>query len=150
QAREPASDIKSWRRFLETIYSLDKQGRIADLIANHREDVMTILSSPYLDRIFWQDPSEEARQKTSDKAFISSKWFVQERWLSLLDLMMHRIYVLRCQCIHGAATYQSNENREVIYHCQRMLGRVLEAVLLIWIDDEAMQDWGPLCYPPVS
>lgn len=149
QFKEPAADVNSWKNFLSTIYKLDEQQRVAQLLIDHRDDVMTILESPFLNRIFWKDPSEQARQKASDKAFHMSKYYVEENWLRLLEQLVHRIYTQRCQCIHGASTYQSHDNRDSIYHCNRMLHRLLEAVLLIWIDDGAQQDWGPLCYPPM-
>jgi hypothetical protein len=29
-----------------------------------------------------------------------------------------------------------------------MLGHLLPAMLQVWIDHGADEDWGPLCYPP--
>ncbi|MGO8749167.1 MAG: hypothetical protein ACLQNE_24680 [Thermoguttaceae bacterium] len=31
-----------------------------------------------------------------------------------------------------------------------MMQRILPAFLLVWIDQGADEDWGPMCYPPMG
>ena len=31
-----------------------------------------------------------------------------------------------------------------------MMQRLLPALLLVWIDHGADEDWGPMCYPPMG
>lgn len=63
--------------------------------------------------------------------------------------MLERIYLLRCQLVHGAATYGGALNRDSIALCSRTLGELLPAFLLVIIDHGYEEDWGPLPYPPV-
>ena len=35
-------------------------------------------------------------------------------------------------------------------HCVTMMQRLLPTLLLVWIDHGADEDWGPMCYPPMT
>ena len=65
------------------------------------------------------------------------------------DRLIERIYLLRCQLVHGAATFNSSLNRTAIQNCSEMLDHLLRAFLLVWIDHGAAEDWGTMCYPPM-
>ncbi|MGA2253500.1 MAG: hypothetical protein ABSG53_02470 [Thermoguttaceae bacterium] len=41
-------------------------------------------------------------------------------------------------------------NRTSLIHCVTMMQRLLPALLLVWIDHGADEDWGPMCYPPMT
>ncbi len=60
-----------------------------------------------------------------------------------------RVYLARCQLVHGAATYGGKLNRTALRRCVMMMQRLLPAMLMVWIDHGADEDWGPLCYPPM-
>ena len=46
--------------------------------------------------------------------------------------------------------YGGKLNRTSLKHCVTMMRRRLPALLLVWIDHGADQDWGPMCYPPMG
>ena len=50
----------------------------------------------------------------------------------------------------AAATYGGKLNRISLKHCVTMMQRLLPALLAVWIDRGADEDWGPMCYPPVK
>jgi len=56
---------------------------------------------------------------------------------------------MRCQLVHRAATYGGRLNRTTLRRCAMMMQRLLPALLMVWIDHGADEDWGPLCYPPM-
>ncbi len=60
------------------------------------------------------------------------------------------MYLLRCQLVHGAATFGSRLNRTALKHCTTLMQLLMPAMLLVWIDHGAEEDWGLLCYPPVG
>jgi hypothetical protein len=57
---------------------------------------------------------------------------------------------MRCQLVHGAATYGGKLNRTSLGRCVTMMQRILPAVLGVWIDWGADEDWGDMCYPPIG
>jgi hypothetical protein len=59
------------------------------------------------------------------------------------------VYLLRCQLVHGAATFGSRLNRIALRQCTNIMRLLLTAMLLVWVDHGADEDWGLLCYPPV-
>ena len=66
------------------------------------------------------------------------------------EQVLERIYLLRCQVVHGAATCGSQLNREALKHCTTMMRWLLPAILQVWIDNGSDLDWGPMCYPPMG
>ncbi len=57
---------------------------------------------------------------------------------------------MRCQLVHGAATYGGKLNRTWLRQCVVMMQRALPALLGVWIDHGSGEDWGPMCYPPMT
>ena len=63
---------------------------------------------------------------------------------------MDRIYLMRCQVVHGAATYRGKLNRTALRRCSTMLGHLLRTMLVVMIDNGSDEDWGIMCYPPMQ
>ena len=49
-----------------------------------------------------------------------------------------------------ATTHGSSLNRTSLRRCTTMMGHLLTAILQVWIDRGADEDWGPMCYPPIG
>ena len=148
--REPAPDGQAWKKFLDRILALDADDRIGSMLSEHRPLVMAILDDNYLGDYFWRDPSTQRANKTSKDRRNAATWYLEERWSLILENLVDRIYLLRCQLVHGAATYGSNLNRKSLGRCVTMLGHLLPAMLTVWADHGADEDWGPICYPPMG
>ena len=52
--------------------------------------------------------------------------------------------------VRGAATYGGKLNRTLPKRCVVMMQRLLPAVLGVWIERGADEDWGEMCYPPLD
>ena len=148
---EPLADRQSWQVFLTRMLELDTTGHIVSLLNEHRGLVLAILGNPYLNDYFWQDPCCEKAGKTGRGGrHKASSWYAQKEWNRILVEVVDRIYLLRCQLVHGAATLRSGLNREAVKHCATMAGLLVPTFLLVWIDHGADEDWGIMCYPPVD
>ncbi len=111
---------------------------------------MDRLQDEYLNQYFWQDPSAKSAGKARTGRHKAQSWYVEGRWLIILEQLVTRIYLLRCQLTHGAATCGSRLNRTSLKHCVTMMGWRLPGMLQVWIEHGADEDWGPMCYPPVN
>ena len=80
--------------------------------------------------------------------FDARTWYQQKQFSPILERVLQRLYFLRCQLVHGAATYGGALNRTAVKRCGMMLGHVVPAMLLVIIDHGVEEDWGELCYPP--
>jgi hypothetical protein len=148
--REPRPDRESWRLFIDRILKLDGDGHVTAALQEHKRLVMALLDDEYLSGHYWREPSIERGRKVRKAAYNAQTWYIERRWTMVLDEILARVYVMRCQLVHGAATYGGKLNRTSLRRCVMMMQRLLPALLLVWIDRGADADWGPMCYPPLN
>lgn len=145
---EPVPDRFGLSNFMDRIMQLDADDRLPQVLQDHRDLVMSIFDDAYLTKYFWEDPSEYRARKTKKTKFDARTWYIEKKYSLILSRLLERIYLLRCQLVHGAATFGGQLNRSVLELCTDMLGQLLPAILLVIIDNGHNEDWGPLCYPP--
>lgn len=150
QKREPNPDRKSWRVFVDSILRLDETGYVADSLTEHKRLVMTLLEDEFLSGFFWQEPSAKRAGQSKKAKYNAQSWYIERRWTMVLDQLLDRVYLMRCQLVHGAATHGSKLNRTSLRRCVMMMQRLLPAFLMVWIDHGADEDWGAMCYPPLN
>ncbi len=147
---ESLGDRESWQVFLTRMLDLDEAGHIVSVLKGSRGLVLAILGNAYLNRYFWREPaSNKAGATGRGGRHKAESWYAQKDWSIILEQVAERIYLLRCQLVHGAATLGSRLNREAVRHCATMMGMLAPTFLLVWIDYGADEDWGLMCYPPV-
>lgn len=149
-AREPLPDRECWRVFVQRVLELDGTGHLAGALTVHKRLVMTILDDRYLSSHFWREESGDGPQARYKEKHRAHDWFVERNWGLILERLLERIYLLRCQLVHGAATFGGRLNRRSARNCATMLGHLLPAMLLVLIDHGADEDWGIMCYPPTQ
>lgn len=148
---EPVNDRESWHVFLARILDLDASGHVVSLLKENRGLVIKILENAYLNRHFWHDPrGENAGKAGRIGRHKGESWYAERSWGIILEQTVERVYLLRCQLVHGAATRGSRLNRIALRHCATMMALLVPTVLLVWIDHGADEDWGLLCYAPVT
>lgn len=150
QKREPRPDRESWRAFVDRILRLDREGYVAAALTEHKRLVMSLLDDEYLSDYFWQDPSKDRAKQSRKAAYNAQTWYIQQRWTAVLDGILDRVYLMRCQLVHGAATYGGKLNRTSLRRCIMMMQRIIPTLLMVWIDRGADEDWGPMCYVPLN
>jgi hypothetical protein len=149
KVREPMPDRDCWRRFLDRILALDADGFVSGVLIQHKRLALALLDDQYLSEFFWQEPTDNRAGKVKRAKYGAQTWFVERRWPVVLDHLIERIYLMRCQLMHGAATFGGKLNRDSLRRCATMLGHLVEATLLVVIDHGADEDWGTMCYPPL-
>ena len=150
RAREPKPDRQSWRAFMDRVLVIDKGGHLELLLTQHKRLVMSILDDSYLGDYFWKYPSAEKAKQTARDKRQAATWYIEKRWALILESLLERVYLLRCQLVHGASSHGSRLNRTSLKRCIMMLGLLLPAILNMWIESGADEDWGAMCYPPVA
>lgn len=142
--REPLLDRECWSSFLDRILALDQDERIKDILIEHKRLVMAIFDDEHLVRRYWKDPSPKQAANAKKTKFDARTWYLQENWAIILDRMIDRIHLMRCQLAHGAATYGSRMNRTSLRRVSLMLSHMLTAVMLVIIDHGSDEDWGTI------
>jgi len=150
ESREPAPDKETWGKFVDRILALDSAKQIEGTLIEHKKLVMTLLDDEYLSRFYWKDPTDQQAKKSKKLKYKARTWYLEKRWALIMDKVMERIYLIRCQLMHGAATHNSKLNRTSLKRCSIMLGHLLQAFIVVIIDNGADEDWGVMCYPPMN
>jgi len=148
--RWPEGDRETLGDFTRRIVRADRDERIASLLRTHRGLAESIVANEFLAKRFWQDPTDEAARSISD----GSKHHLHRALndgvtLKALDRVLERVYFLRCQLVHGAATFDGEVNREPVRHADRFLELLLPEIVLVIVEHAWEQDWDGLCYPPL-
>ncbi|RMG35217.1 MAG: hypothetical protein D6725_12995 [Planctomycetota bacterium] len=147
----PKPDVESWKAFLDKILSLDGDGRLPKTLQEHRQTVVSLLGNPYVNKHYWKTPDDlGALKRAKSKGRKALSWYFERNWPTILEETLDRVYLVRCQLAHGAATYGGSRNRKAVQLCVDVLDPLLFAMLNIWIDYGADENWGKLCYPPLD
>jgi len=150
ERHEPLADRESWQVFLGRMLQLDASSRIKSLLTEHKRLVLAILGNGYLNRYFWQEPCcDKAARTGRGGRHKAESWYIEDSWAVILEHVFERVYLLRCQLVHGAATFRSRLNRTALEHCTQFMRILLHTFLLVWVDYGVKEDWGIMCYPPV-
>lgn len=150
QRREPLPDRECWRKFLDRLLILDSSKHISSMLSEKRDLVMTILDDEYLSSFFWEEPSDIRASKSKKSKFDARTWYIDGRWSLILDRLLERIYLLRCQLVHGASTFGGKLNRTSLERCVEMMRHLMNGVLLVMIDHGGDEEWGAMCYAPLN
>jgi hypothetical protein len=143
--RSPEPDGETIHGFLTRVMKLDEGGRVATLLDEERKTVLAIFADDFLADYFWEDGrgSGPIRHKVPG-------WYVERRHGMILEKLIDRIYLLRCQLVHGAATFHGKLNRTALQNCSGLLNQLIRVFILTIVDFGAEEDWGSLCYPPLG
>ena len=62
---------------------------------------MSIFEDEYLSRFFWEEPGQIRARKSKKVKFDARTWYIDGNWTLILDRLIERIYLLRCQMASG-------------------------------------------------
>jgi hypothetical protein len=151
QEREPMRDRGSWKKFLQCVIDLDADHHVSTALLKHRRLVLSIYEDEYLSSHFWEDPHEDGKLRIAMQSYSEApRWYQRKEYATILKRLVDRIYLLRCQLVHGAATREGRLNRRPLRRCTLMMDYLMPAFLLVLIDHGWPRDWGALCYPPIK
>ena len=100
-------------------------------------------------RAFWRLLDTDKRFNPNRDKYSIERLYSQQKWPLVLDELIQRIYLVRCQLVHGAATHDSSLNRETVRRCATMLNHLLFSIVSVITDHGISENWDDLCYPPV-
>jgi hypothetical protein len=145
---EPRPDFETLMAFVERLLAADHDGILHELVVRKRKLIEAIYKDEYVSKFFWSAPSLQ-RAKQSQKAYYDARtWYLEGNDRMILDRLLERIYFVRCQLVHGAATWGGKLNRKSLRRCTEMLQLLMPAFARVITDHAWEGDWGDLCYPP--
>ena len=147
---KPVEDLSSQEECLKMLYEADVRGHrhLEAFLIEHKKLASALCGDLWLSRQFWSE-GKIAAEKNADRAKRTFLEAMREgRYRAALDLTLARVYLGRCQLVHGAATCGSRLNRAQIRRCSVFMGHLLPILATIATESFHDKSWGILCCPP--
>ena len=144
-----APDRASWQGFLAAVAKADGSDRLGKALWDEQLDVLRMVDSRYLFKPFWLDEHAETADRLKRARQRAIQNFQDRSVVGVMQEVFERIYVLRQQVFHGAATCGSKFNRNTLKMGVHVLAAVIPVMIEIVLDAGPEIDWGEVCFPPV-
>lgn len=147
---EPLSERESFKSFLKQLLKLDNEKKVyACLWQNYSGFIRTLIDNKYLYAPFWHSLrlNDEQWQESFKQAKLRAhNALARQDVLTLLMVVLDRLYVLRNQLVHGGASYNSSKNREALKNATNMLFEIMPIILSLMLANP-QESWGEVYYP---
>ena len=150
------TEQQTFRAFLEKLTELDKaRGRFGALVWDEfPRSIRVLLDNPYVFSDFWKAQggamTEEAWKESFARANKAAHVALGKLdTVTVLSIVLSRIYTLRNQLLHGGATWQSSVNRDQLRDCAEFMAKLVPLVIEVMMDHPETL-WGDAVYPVVS
>lgn len=152
---ELCSERAAFKAFFDTLVGRDGGHRIYNTVwERFPNEVRLLLQNKFVFAPFWQHHNGvdgyadwEARLAASRRATAGA--LTRRETARLLPIVFDRLYVLRCQMLHGGATWNSAVNRDQVRDGAAVIGWLLPLFIDIMMDNPHA-DWGRPLYPVVE
>jgi hypothetical protein len=142
-------DRSTWQAFLAEIIRRDGTDILGDLVRRNQMPVLRMIQNKYLFRPFWdRRPNAELVLKKCCTAAVIH--FSNHMTTGIVEELFERLYVLRAQVFHGAATRGSKLNRANLRNGAELLSKLIPAMIAIMLAAGPEVDWGEVCFPPIK
>ena len=150
------SEQQTFRAFLSKLVDLDAgKKRFEALVwTEFPNSIRVLLDNEFVFAEFWRSQSgvapADAWKASFDAANRAAHVALGKRdTVTVLAIVLSRIYTLRNQLVHGGATWGSSVNREQLRDCTNFMAKLVPLVIEVMMD-RPQTLWGPACYPVVK
>ena len=150
------SEQQTFRDFLEKLAELDKGHKRFDALVwtEFPKSIRVLLDNPYVFADFWKAQNgtlaEAAWEKNFEAANRAARTALgRQDTVTVLSVVLSRIYTLRNQLIHGGSTWGSSVNREQLRDCTNFMAKLVPLTIEVMMDHPETL-WGQACYPVVK
>jgi hypothetical protein len=150
------SEQQTFRAFLSKLVDLDAgKKRFEALVwTEFPKSIRVLLDNRYVfaDFWYWQNGSLSEAEFQAKFAAANRAAHValgRQDTVTVLSIVLSRIYVLRNQLVHGGATWGSSVNREQLRDCTNFMAKLVPLVIEVMMDHPETL-WGDACYPVVK
>ena len=142
-------DHDTWQAFLAEIIRRDGTDILGDLVRRNQMPVLRMIQNKYLFRPFWdRRPNAELMLNNCCTATVLN--FANHLTTGIVEELFERLYVLRAQVFHGAATRGSKLNRANIRYGAELMSKLLPAMIAVMLAAGPDVNWGAVCFPPIA
>lgn len=150
------SEQQTFRAFLQKLHELDAGQRRFDALVwtEFPKSIRVLLDNRFVFADFWQWQSGSLTEAEFKAKFDAANRAAhvalgKQDTVTVLSIVLSRIYVLRNQLVHGGATWGSSVNRDQLRDCTRFMAKLVPLVIEIMMDHPKTL-WGAGVYPVVK
>jgi hypothetical protein len=150
------SEQQTFRAFLEKLAGLDAAQKRFDALVwtEFPKSIRVLLDNRFVFADFWNWqngslPETEYKAKFAAANRAAHVALGRQDTVTVLSIVLSRIYVLRNQLVHGGATWGSSVNREQLRDCTNFMAKLVPLVIEIMMDQPETL-WGQGVYPVVK
>jgi len=154
--RYRGSEQQTFRGFLEKLDQLDRERqRFEHLVwEEFPGSIRVLLDNQYVFADFWKAqngslPEEEYKQNFARANRAAHASLGKRDTVTVLSIVLSRIYTLRNRLVHGGATWGSSVNRAQVRDCTHFMAKLVPLVIEIMMDHPETV-WGDAVYPVVK
>jgi hypothetical protein len=150
-----ASENREFNRFLARLLQFDSERLVENMLwQKYSGPIRLLLENPFVFPAFWKAQSgelsdEEWKQQFRRARRKAQQALAQQATLTLLGILLPRIYMLRNQLVHGGATWQSSANRTQVSDCTALMSELVPLVIRLMMDNPRAE-WPPAAFPVVE
>lgn len=152
---EELTESSKFRQFFRKLVTLDQAGLLyAATWSEFSSSIRTLLDNQFVFAPFWKFHLGRISETEWKRDFSSSRRranhaLAKRNTATLLNIVFHRLYVLRNQLIHGGATWNSQVNREQVRDCAKILAKFVPLIIVILMNNPE-EPWGEPSFPVVQ
>ncbi|MCA6065370.1 HEPN domain-containing protein [Thalassolituus marinus] len=141
-------------QFLKKLDALDNTRLLESITWNEFSgSIRILLNNRYVFPAFWDYQKGQLTEQQWQEQFASANWAAQvalggRDTVTVLSIVLSRIYTLRNQIVHGGATWNSSVNRDQMRDCVAFLSKLVPAIVTIMMDHPETL-WGDASFPVV-
>jgi hypothetical protein len=150
------SEQQTFRAFLQKLIDLDAGKKRFDALVwqEFPKSIRVLLDNRYVFADFWQWQNGSLTEDEFQSKFAAANRAAHVALgkldtVTVLAIVLSRIYVLRNQLVHGGATWSSSVNREQLRDCTNFMAKLVPLVIEVMMDHPETL-WGQGTYPVVK
>jgi hypothetical protein len=150
------SEQQTFRAFLQKLVDLDAGKRRFEALVwqEFPKSIRVLLDNRFVfaDFWLWQNGSlteDEFQAKFAAANRAAHVALGKQDTVTVLSIVLSRIYVLRNQLVHGGATWGSSVNRDQLRDCANFMAKLVPLVIEVMMDHPGTL-WGQGTYPVVE
>ncbi len=150
------SEQQTFRGFLDKLTGLDAGKKRFDGLVwtEFPKSIRVLLDNQYVFADFWKFQNGSLAEEAWKASFTSAnraahKALGRQDTVTVLSVVLARIYTLRNQVLHGGATWGSSVNREQLRDCTNFMAKLVPLVIEVMMDHPDTL-WGDAVYPVVK
>jgi hypothetical protein len=150
------SEQQTFRAFLQKLIDLDAGKKRFDALAwqEFPKSIRVLLDNRYVFAEFWHWQNGSLTEDEFQAKFAAANRAAHVALgrldtVTVLAIVLSRIYVLRNQLVHGGATWGSSVNREQLRDCTNFMAKLVPLVIEVMMDHPETL-WGRGTYPVVK